>query len=365
MSKRLGTATLSLVFIAAGVAGYMYWKNVQQAAMQQEFPPAVISATEVKTELWQPSLQSVGSLVAINGIDVSTEVNGVVREIAFTSGEPVEKDQILIKLDDSVDKAALEALRTERRLAELQFNRASNLLKKSVSSKSEFDEAKAHFDAAAARVQQQEAIINRKVIRAPFSGLSGIRQVSLGQFIEAGDPIVSLQALDPVYVDYALPERYMTRIKTGQVIKIKLDAVPDRIFGGEVSAVNPGIDVGSRTLKVRATLANPDNIMRPGMFAQVETITDNAQSVLTLPQTAISFNTYGNFVFTLIKNEAGMIFAKRSLVETGEVRDGRVAIKGLQAGTQVVRTGLVKLRDGMPVMIDNNVELNDAEIKGE
>ena len=365
MSKQSNIAVVSLVLITSGVAGFMYWKNMQQSAMPQGFPPAVISATDVKTERWQPSLQSVGSLVAINGINVSTEVNGIVSEIAFTSGQPVEKNQILIKLDDAVDKAALEALRSERRLAEVQFKRASNLLKKSVTSKSTFDEAKAHFDAASARVKQQEAIIDRKIIRAPFAGLSGIRMVNLGQYIEAGNPLVSLQVLDPVYVDYTLPERYVMRVKTGQTVKLKMDAIPDKIFSGEISAVNPGIDVGSRTLKARATLANPDNLMRPGMFAQVETITDEAKTVLTLPNTAISFNTYGNYVFVINKNEAGMSMVKRTLIQSGETRNGRVAISGLQAGTQVVRTGLVKLRDGMPVKIDNSVQLNDAEIEGE
>jgi membrane fusion protein (multidrug efflux system) len=247
----------------------------------------------------------------------------------------------------------------------VQFRRASDLLKKRVTSKSEYDEAKARYDAARARVKQQEAVIKRKVIRAPFAGQAGIRQVDLGQFIEAGDPIVGLQALDPIYADYSLPERYLTRVKPGQVVKVQLDAIPGRAFSGEVSAVNSGIDTGTRTLKVRATLANVDSIMRPGMFAQVETITGEARQVLTLPRTAISFNTYGNFVFVINKNDAGMPVVRRTPVETGETRQGRVVVTGLPAAVQVVRTGLVKLRDGMPVKIDNQVELNDAEIDGE
>jgi membrane fusion protein (multidrug efflux system) len=365
MSKRsLITAVILVVIIAAGVS--LYWqKQKQHTAAPKGFPPAVVAATEVRQENWQPSLRSVGSLVATNGIDVTTEVNGIVSEILFESGQPVEAGQVLIRLDDTVDVAALEALRAERNLAEVQFRRASDLLKKRVTSKSEFDEAQARFEAARARVKQQEAIIKRKMIRAPFAGLGGIRKVDLGQYIEAGEPIVSLQALDPVYVDFTLPERYLQQVNPGQTVKIELDALPGHVFSGRVSAVEPGIDTGTRTLKVRATLANPDGAMRPGMFAQVETITGGSQPVLTLPRTAISFNTYGNFAFVVENNEQGMPMVKRIAVETGEIRSGRVTVKNLQVGTQVVRAGLIKLRDGMPVKIDNRVELNDAELTRE
>jgi membrane fusion protein (multidrug efflux system) len=366
MSKRLIIALVTLAIIAAGVAGFLYWGDMQQqAAKSKGFPPAVIAATEVKQENWQPSLQSVGSLVATNGINVSTEVNGIVSEIVFTSGQPIEQGQVLIKLDASVDVAALEALRAERRLTKIQFDRAKDLLKKRVTSKSEYDEAEARFDAAQARVKQQAEVIKRKVIRAPFTGLTGIRQVDLGQYFEAGTPIVSLQALDPIYVDYTLPERYLTRIKPGQTVKVQLDALPNQVFSGEVSAVNSGVDTGTRTLKIRATLANPGNVLRPGMFAEVVTITGEAQPVLTLPRTAISFNTYGNFVFVLNENDKGPLIVKRTSVETGEVREGRVVVKNLQQGIQVVRAGLVKLRDNMSVKIDNQVELNDAEINSQ
>ena len=366
MSKRLIIILVTLAVVAVGVGSFFFWGGTQkQGAGSKGFPPAVIAATEVIQENWQPSLQAVGTLVATNGIDVSTEVNGIVSEIVFTSGQPVEEGQVLIKLDASVDNAALEALRAERRLAEIQFNRAKDLFKKRVSSKSEYDEAEARFDAAKARVRQQEEVVKRKVIRAPFAGLVGIRQVDLGQYFEAGNPIVGLQALDPIYVDYTLPERYLTQIKPGLTVKVQLDAVPDKVFSGEVSAVNSGVDKGTRTLKIRATLSNGDNILRPGMFAEVVTITGDAEPVLTLPRTAISFNTYGNFVFVINKNEQGPPTVKRTSVDTGEVREGRVVVNGLQLGTQVVRAGLVKLRDNMPVKIDNQVELNDAELKSQ
>jgi len=365
MSKRwIIAAGVALVLIGVGVV--VYWQSMpQQGAKAQGFPPSVVASTEVKQEEWQPSLRSVGSLVAINGIDVSTEVNGIASDIVFKSGQSVKQGQVLIRLDDSVDTAALDALRADSRLAQVQYRRAKDLLQKRVSSKSDYDEAKARYDAARARVKQQEAVIKRKIIRAPFSGLAGIRLVDLGQYVEAGSAIVSLQALDPIFVDYTLPERYITRIKPGQQIRLQLDAIPGRVFDGEISAVNSGVDVRTRTLKIRATLENPDNILRPGMFAEVVSITGPPQPVLTLPRTSISFNTYGNFVFVINKNEQGALTVKRTAVNTGETRKGRVAVTGLQAGTQVVRTGLVKLRDGIPVKIDNSVQLDDAELSGE
>ncbi|WP_455202553.1 efflux RND transporter periplasmic adaptor subunit [Kaarinaea lacus] len=359
MAKYLVIGLVALA-IGAGVSC-----SQQQGGKSGGFPPSVIASTEVTQEDWQPSLQSVGTLVATNGINVSSEVNGIVSEIVFKSGQPVEEGQVLIRLDASVDNAALEALRAERRLAEIQFNRVKDLFKKRATSKSDYDEAEARFDAAKARVKQQEEVVKRKVIRAPFAGLSGIRQVDKGQYFEAGNPIVGLQALDPIFVDYTLPERYLTKIKPGQTVNLQLDAIPDKIFTGEVSAVNSGVDTGTRTLKIRATLSNPDNTLRPGMFAEVETIVGDARPLLTLPRTAISFNTYGNFVFVINRNEQGPSTVKRTAVETGEVREGRVVVNGLALGTQVVRAGLVKLRDNMPVKIDNQIKLNDAELNSQ
>lgn len=366
MSKRLSFILVSLAVIISVLAGVMFWQSLQApAAKGSGLSPALIASTEVEQAAWQPSVKAVGSLVAVNGIEVSSEDDGIVSSIDFTSGQAVEKGQVLLRLDNAVDIAALEALRAERRLTKVQFKRARDLIKKRVMSISEFDEAEARYDAARARVKQQQAIINRKVIHAPFTGLTGIRQVDLGQYLKAGDAIVSLQTLDPVFVDYTLPERYLSRIKVGQAIKVKLDALPGQLINGSVSAVNTGIDTGSRTIKVRATLNNPEHSMRSGMFAQVETITGAPEPVLTLPAAAISFNTYGNFVYVINEGDKGKLTVKRAPVETGEMRSGRVAVKKLAAGTRVVRAGMIKLRDGVPVKIDNQIKLDDAEISGQ
>ena len=354
-----------VVLAAAGVAGYFYWHGQQQTGAPPAMPPSVIASADVSREQWEPSIGSVGTLVATNGIDVSTEVSGIVSEIVFESGQTVEKGDVLIRLDDSVDVAALDALRAERKLTQIQFNRASDLLKKNVSSRSEYDEAKALYEASDARVKQQQAVVARKVIEAPFSGRAGIRLISLGQYIDAGEAIVQLQSLDPIYVDFTLPERYLSRVQVGQQVNVEVDAVPDELFTGKVSAINPGVDTGTRTLRLRATLANPEDRLRPGMFADVETITGEPVGVLTVPRTAISFNTYGNFVFVINQDDDGVLTVERTAATTGEERDGRVVIEGLLEGTRLVRTGLVKLRDGMQVKIDNKIELDDATLTGE
>jgi len=365
MSKRYLTVIISLLVVIGAIFGIRFWLIMRMASMPHPFPPTVVASAKVMQENWKPSLKSVGSLIATNGISVSTEVDGTISNIVFHSGQEIKKGEVLLHLDDKVDQAALAALRADQRLAEIQFNRARDLLKKHVMSKSDYDEAQAKFDAARARVNGQQAVIERKTIRAPFDGLLGIREVDLGQYIKAGTPMVKLEALDPIYVDYTLAERYLKTVQVGQTVSVKLDALPGEVYSGQVSAVDSGVSTGTRTLKVRATLTNTKLQMRPGMFAEVKTITAETHPVLTVPYTSISFNTYGNFVYVINKTDKGDI-VKRKQVTTGEVREGRVAItEGLKQGDVVVRAGLVKLRDGIPVKIDNSVKLNDAEVTGE
>ena len=367
MKKSLLLVIVLLVLAIGGFFGikYMQSRNMQAGAAKA-FPPTTIAATEVTQEDWIPTLRAVGSLDATNGISVAAEVGGIIKEILFTSGERVEQGTILIRLDDAVDRAALDALRADRRLAEIKFNRSKDLLKKKVTSKSEYDEAQATYEAAVARVAEQEAVINKKIIRAPFSGLLGISDVDIGQYLEPGDRIVSLQALDPIHVDYTLPERYLHQIKVGQEVHVSVEAMPGEIFRGTVTAIDADINRATRTLKIRATLPNTEQRLRPGMFAEVLTLHAESQSVLTVPRTAVSYNPYGDYVYVITQQQDGSLRVKRHQVVTGESRAGRVTIlQGLQAGEQVVRAGLVKLREGMPVRIDNSVELQDAEVRGE
>lgn len=366
MLKRLVFVAVLLLIIFGGIFG---WKYVQfqgmKAQMAKPQPPATVAAAQVQRDTWHPSLQAVGSLVAVQGVDVSSEVTGTVSEILFESGAQVEQGAVLVKLDDKVDRATLTGLKADQRLAEIQFQRAANLLSSKAVSKSNYDEAKAKQDAAQADVAEQQAIVDKKTIRAPFAGLLGIRQVDVGEYLQPGAKIVRLLMLDPIYVDYSLPESRYQDVKVGQKVLVQTPAYPGQSFEGQVSAVDAGITEGTRTLRVRATLNNPDGRLRPGMFAEVRTVQADAQQVLTLPRTAISFNTYGDFVYLVRADEkdSEKLVVKRQQVETGAVREGRVQItKGLEAGDRVVSAGLVKLRDGQPVTIDNSVDLDHTKV---
>lgn len=350
---------------ALGAVAYFKYQQMQamQAQMSQGQPPATIASAAVEPESWRPAFTSVGSLRAVNGIQLSAEVSGIVKAIRFESGDRVRQGDVLLELDDDVDQAALEALKADRELARVEFRRAQELLPKKAVSRSEYDQAQANVQAAGARVAEQQAVIALKTLRAPFDGELGIRQVDLGQYLEPGVPIVSLQALAPIYADFGLPERYFADLERDMEVEFVTSAYPDEAFVGRISAIEPGIDEGARSVRVRATLTNADGRLRPGMFVQVRVLQPDSQTFLTLPRTAISYNTYGDFVYLLQENDDGQLSAKRKQVTTGAVRAGRVVIEsGLEAGQQVVRAGLVKLRDGQAVQIDNSVALDDAEV---
>ncbi len=356
-----------LILLGGVFGGIFYLKNQQakqmQAQMSQPMPPAVIAAAPVVLEQRQPSLRSVGSLVAVHGVQVSSETAGIVREILFESGDRVKQGDPLIKLDATVDQAGLSALRADQRLAEIEFKRSAELLPKKAVSRSDYDQAQAKLQSAQARVEEQLAVVSRKTIGAPFSGMLGIRQVNQGQYLNPGDGIVPLQSLDPIYIDYTLPERYFRQLSIGQPVKVALDALPGEAFEAQVAAIDAALMEGTRSIKLRATLRNPNSTLRPGMFAEVRTLVGEPQETLTIPQTALSYNTYGNFVMLVAENEEGQLVANRRQVETGTVQDGRTEItSGLKAGEQVVRAGHNKLRPGQQVSIDNQVKLDDAKV---
>lgn len=359
MTKRLILVVLLLIVLFGGIFGWKYYSGMQMAAMMsQPPPPAVIASTEVRLESWQPYLHAVGSVTATQGIFVTTEVAGQVQEILARSGQHVNAGDVLLRLDDSVDKADLDGLVAQRELARLQFERARKLLRDKSVSRSEYDTSRANLDSAEAAVAAKRALINKKTIHAPFSGQLGIADINLGQYLSPGDAIVPLQALDPVYVDYNLPERHLAQVQVGQSVIVEVQAWPDQRFQGVISAINPGVDTGTRTLRLRATLANPEQLLRPGMFAEVSTVLPLRENILTLPRTAVTYNPYGETVFVIQKSDHGLTVQNRP-VKTGEVRTGRVEIvEGLKAGDQVVSAGHNKLRNGQPVTVDNSVQLD-------
>jgi membrane fusion protein (multidrug efflux system) len=357
--KRLIFVVLLLVVIFGGIFGWKYFIGQRMAAMMSAPPPpATIASAEVKVQRWQPYLRAVGSVNATQGIFVTTEVAGQVREIRAESGQMVEARDLLLQLDDSVDQADLKGLLAQRELARLQFERARKLVKERSVSQSEYDESRANLDSAEAAVASRRAQIEKKQIRAPFSGQLGIADINLGEYLSPGAAIYPLQSLDPVYVDYALPERHFDAVHVGQRVLVEVQAYPGRTFEGTISAIDPGIDVGTRSIRLRATLSNPGQLLRPGMFTEVRTVLPARDDILTLPRTAIIYNPYGESVFVIMERDGGQVVQRRP-VKTGEVRDGRVEIiEGLKAGEQVVSAGQNKLRNDQPVKIDNSVELD-------
>ena len=359
MTKRMVLVLLALGLVLGAMFGWKYYQ-AQKMAMLASMPPppATVAAANVQAETWQPYLAAVGSLVASQGILVTTEVAGKVSAIRFESGQQVEAGTVLLEIDDSVEQAELAGIVAERRLAEQQFKRREDLLDSKTISRSDVDEAQLRLENAAAQLAAKQAVIAKKHITAPFGGWLGIRQVDLGEYIQPGTTIVPLEALVPIYVDYALPERHLDQISVGQAVEIEVQAFPGEVFTGHIAAVNPGIDPGTRSLQVRAVLQNPQARLRPGMFAEVRTVLPQRPAVLTLPQTAITYNPYGDSVFVIQEGEAGASVQRRQ-VETGGVRNGRVEIvQGLQPGERVVVAGQVKLRNDQAVVVDNSIVLD-------
>ena len=361
---RLVLVVLLLIVIFGGIFGWKYFTGQKMAAMMSAPPPpASVASAEVKSETWTPYLHSVGSVVAVQGVLVTTEVAGQVQDILFDYGQHVAQGDVILQLDDSVDRADLEGLIAQRTLAKLQFERARKLLRDKSVSQSEYDQTRAQLDIAEAAVASKRAVINKKKIRAPFSGQLGISDINLGQYLSPGAAIVSLQALDPVYVDYTLPERHFEQVSVGQKILVNVHAFPDHTFEGGITAINPGVDPATRSARLRATLKNPDNLLRNGMFAEVRTVLPAREGIATLPRTAITYNPYGESVFVIQEQDGGKVVERRT-VKTGEVREGRVEIvNGLEPGEQVVSAGQVKLRNGQAVVVDNSVKL-DGKVSG-
>ncbi len=359
MTKRMLLVLLALGLVLGAMFGWKYYQGHKMAMLaSMPPPPATVAAADVQAETWQPHLATVGSLVATQGILLTTEVAGKVKAIRFESGQQVEAGTVLLEIDDSVEQAELKGIVAERRLAEQQYERREELLDSKTISRSDVDEARLRLENAAAQLATKQAVIAKKRITAPFSGWLGIRQVDLGEYIQPGTTIVPLEALVPIYVDYALPERHLDQVSSGQAVEIEVQAFPGEVFSGQIAAVNPGIDPGTRSLQVRATLENPQARLRPGMFAEVRTLLPQRPAVLTVPQTAITYNPYGDSVFVILDGESGSSVQRRQVV-TGGVRNGRVEIvSGLQSGERVVAAGQVKLRNDQAVVVDNSIVLD-------
>jgi membrane fusion protein (multidrug efflux system) len=307
-------------------------------------------------ESWQPALKAVGSITPVRGVVISAEVPGVIRKIHFDSSDRVPGGELLVELDIEVDLAELAALRADRRLAEITRDRFARISTQNLGSRSDLDEAQASLDHVDAEIAAKEAMIRKKAVRAPFAGELGIRRINPGQYLKEGDTITELVTLDPVFAEYTLPERFLAEVAPGQSAIVRVQSYPDRVFEGKVHAISPYVQVASRSVSIRVLIMNPDHQLRPGMFAEIETLQPVREDVLTLPERAVTYNTYGESVFVVEQADGGRT-VRLVQIETGDVRNGRVEIKrGLEAGTEVVSDGHNKLRNGQSINIDNSVD---------
>ncbi len=372
MIKRM---LIMLILVGAVLGGLFGFKSfvggkIKEAMAGMANMPQTVSAMKAASSDWQPRIDAVGSLRAVRGAELSLEVPGVVEEIAFQSGDEVQAGQVLLRLRNDDEVAKLQSLEATAQLAQITYDRDVKQLKAQAISQAIVDNDEANLRNAKAQVAQQKAVVDKKTLRAPFAGKLGLRQVDLGQFLSAGTMIATLQSLHPIFVDFLLPQQAVAQISVGQTVKAKVDAFPGREFTGKITAINPKIETASRNVQVRATLPNDDQKLLPGMFATVELETGKAQHLVTLPQTAVSYNPYGSLVYIVDdKNkDAGgkpQLLARQVFVTTGATRGDQVAIlKGVADGDMVVTSGQIKLRNGVPLAIDNRVvPTNDAAPK--
>lgn len=318
-------------------------------------PPETVTSAAVKADSWETSLVAVGTLTAVQGVTIAAELAGKVVKIAFEPGTSVKKGDVLLRQDTSSEEAQLPGAVAQANLARTNLERANQLLAKGLIAQVDRDSAIANAEQAQAQADNIRATIAKKTIRAPFSGRLGIRQVNLGQMLREGDPIVTLQSLDPIYVDFTLPQQQLSQVRLGLPAKITSDALPGMKIEGRITAINPIVDAETRNIRVQATVANPDGKLRPGMFVNVAVGLQVPQHVLAIPATSILYAPYGDSVFVIEESREGRIL-RQQFVRLGERRGDFVAVtNGLKEGETVVSTGVFKLRNGLPVVVDNKL----------
>ncbi|WP_335622081.1 efflux RND transporter periplasmic adaptor subunit [Bradyrhizobium icense] len=366
MIKRMLIMLVAVGIVFAAVFGFQAFKQrmIEKAIAALQNPPQSVSTTVAHFEDWRSTLNAVGSVRAINGTDVSPQASGTVSALHFRSGTNVKKGDLLVELTADADIARLNALKATARLAQLTYERHSSLSTNAVTQQT-LDSDQATLKNAEAQVAEQQALLDYKSVRAPFSGRLGIRRVDLGQYIAAGTPIVTLQQLDPIHVDFHLPQQSLANISVGQTVDVTTDAYPDASFDGKISSINSEVDTETRTVLVRATVGNASERLLPGMFVNVTIETGEPKRYVTLPRTAISYNSYGDIVYLVEKHEQGKAgevdgVARQTFVKTGPIRGNEVALlDGVESGDTVVTAGQMKLRHGSPVKINNEVQLPD------
>jgi membrane fusion protein, multidrug efflux system len=363
MAKRM---ILMLAIMAAVIAGlgFVKFRQIQTAVAQGasfQPPPEAVTTVVANNETWPSTLNVIGTAMAIQGVTVSADLPGTVDRINFESGKPVQAGDVLIELDTRQERAQLAATEAQRDLAQITFGRTQELVKQGVVPRTEYDTATAQQKATEAQVGEIRATIARKTIRAPFSGVLGIRQVNLGQYLAAGQPIVPLQALNPIYVNFGVPQQAAPRVGVGRKLVVTSNDLPGVEFAGHVTAVDAVVNEATRNVQIQATVPNPQGKLHPGMFVQVAVVSGANRPVIALPASAINYAPYGDsvFVVTDMKDPKGNAFrgVRQQFVKVDGSRGDQVAVvSGVNPGDEIVTSGVFKLRNGAAVQVNNKIQ---------
>jgi membrane fusion protein, multidrug efflux system len=363
MTKRILVTVLGLLLLIGVLAGikFLQIRKMIDQGVQFRPPPETVTSTEVVSAEWETLLPAVGSLKAVQGMTVAAELDGRVTRIHFQSGTKVRKGTLLLEQDSSSERALLPGAVAASGLAKSNLQRADNLLAEKIVSQVEYDNAVAKFRQAIAEADEIHATIAKKTIRAPFNGRLGIRLVDLGQQLQSGQEIVSLQTLDPIYLNFSLPQQNLSKLRTGLIVRVTSDAFPDRSIEGKLTTISPEVDSNTRNIRLQATLNNLDEVLRPGMFVEAKVVLPTQQQTLVIPATAVLYAPYSDSVFLIEEQpeqtdgEAGLVL-RQQFVRLGEKRGDFVAVQsGLEAGQKMASSGVFKLRNGQQVIIDNTL----------
>jgi membrane fusion protein (multidrug efflux system) len=328
---------------------------------QSVLPPETVTTTVAQKDSWESRLTAIGSLVAVQGVTVTAELTGKVVRIAFEPGTKVNAGDLLVQQDTSSEEAQLRAAEAAVELAKRNLERLKKLLDRRTIARSQYDDAEAKYKEGVAQADAIRAAIAKKNIRAPFAGRLGIRLVNLGQILNEGEPIVSLQSINPIFVNFSLPQQQLARVQPGLTVRVRSDALPDRVIEGKITAINPEVDAVTRNIRIQATVANRQERLRPGMFVNVAVVLPVSEDVLAVPATAVLYAPYSDSVFVVEKkqsenNKQPGLIVRQQIVQLGERRGDFVAVvSGLEAGETIVSTGAFKLRNGQAVVVDNTL----------
>jgi len=366
MAKKILLTALGLIVVVGALAGVkiMQFKAMTASAANAGPPPEAVAASEVTEVLWQPTIEAVGTITAVQGVTLSAEVPGTIKRIAFDSGELVKAGEILVELDAQTEKAQLLAAEATAELARTNLSRDTALEKSGSIAANQVKTSSATAKQAEAELVRLQSIISKKTIRAPFSGRTAMRQINLGQLLGNGDAIVSLQSPDPVYVDFSLPQQRLSSLNVGLEVRVVTDSFPDETYTGKLTAIQPELDAVTRNVKLRAELQNPKHELRPGMFVRAQVVLPQSEKVVAVPSTAIMYAPFGDSVYVVVPAPAKdgkpadpkALIAEQKFVRLGQTRGDFVAItKGIKPGDKVVVTGAFKLRNNAPVVVNNDL----------